>query len=241
MLTVHEVSGLTGVSIRTLHYYDEIGLLKPAAVTEAGYRLYGEKELERLQQIMLYRELEFPPDEIRRILGTPDFDREKALRQQEELLTLKKERLEKLILLAKELQKGGNDMSFKAFDKEKIDRYAEQAKQAWGKTAAYREYEQKTAGQTDRQQAELAAEMMELFARLGTMRDRTPDDADVQAWTKELQAFITTHYYSCTEPILASLGAMYAAGGEMTENIDRAGGPGTAKLASEAIAVRCAR
>ena len=93
MMTVKEVSRLTGISIRTLQYYDKLGLL-PAMRTESGYRLYDDAALERLQQILLFRELEFPLRDIRTILDNPNFDRRKALRQQIELLTLKKQRLE---------------------------------------------------------------------------------------------------------------------------------------------------
>lgn len=90
MMTVNNVSKLTGVSIRTLQYYDKIGLLHPAEHTEAGYRLYDDTALERLQQILLFRELEFSLKEIQAILQSPDFDRDKALEQQIELLSLKK-------------------------------------------------------------------------------------------------------------------------------------------------------
>ena len=100
MMTVKEVSNLTGVSIRTLQYYDKIGLLHPAHRTQAGYRLYDDAALERLQQILLFRELEFSLEDIRKILKNPEFDREKALEQQITLLTLKKQHLEKLIALA---------------------------------------------------------------------------------------------------------------------------------------------
>ena len=97
MRTVKQVSELTGVSVRTLHHYDAIGLLKPAAVTKAGYRLYDDAALERLQQILLFRELQFPLKEIKMILESPCFDRDQALEQQITLLTLRKEQLEKLI------------------------------------------------------------------------------------------------------------------------------------------------
>ena len=107
MMTVNEVSKLTGVSIRTLQYYDKIGLLHPAEYTEAGYRLYDDAALETLQQILLFRELEFPLKDIKKIVGSPDFDRSKALEQQIELLTLKKEHLENLIDLAKGLKLRG--------------------------------------------------------------------------------------------------------------------------------------
>ena len=104
-MTVNEVSKLTGVSIRTLQYYDNIGLLKPAEYTESGYRLYDDTALETLQQILLFRELEFPLKEIKTIIMSSDFDKEKALNQQIELLTLKKEHLENLISFARGLKK----------------------------------------------------------------------------------------------------------------------------------------
>ena len=96
-MTVNEVSKLTGVSIRTLQYYDKIGLLRPSDYTEAGYRLYDDAALETLQQILLFRELEFPLKDIKKIISSPDFDRSKALGQQIELLKLKKEHIENLI------------------------------------------------------------------------------------------------------------------------------------------------
>ena len=105
MWTVNEVSKRTGVSIRTLQYYDKIGLLHPTEYTQAGYRLYDEKGLERLQQILLFRELAFSLKEIEAILQSPDFDREKALDQQIEMLTMKKEHLENLIIFTRGLER----------------------------------------------------------------------------------------------------------------------------------------
>ena len=97
MMTVHEVSKLAGVSIRTLQYYDKIGLLHPSKYSDAGYRLYADTDLERLQQILLFRELEFPLKDIRKIMESPDYDRNKALNQQITLLKLKKDHLANLI------------------------------------------------------------------------------------------------------------------------------------------------
>ena len=107
MMTVHKVSKLTGVSIRTLQYYDKIGLLHPTGYTDAGYRLYDDSDLERLQQVLLFRELQFPLKEIKRIIQDPEFNKDKAVEQQIELLTLKKEHLEKLIALARGIQLTG--------------------------------------------------------------------------------------------------------------------------------------
>jgi len=128
MKTVKEISRLTGISVRTLHYYDEINLLKPTQTTEAGYRLYDDTVLERLHSILLFRELQFPLKEIKVILDSPDFDKQTALKEQIKLLELQRNRLDEIIASAREiLTKGAEDMSFSAFDKTKIDKYAADA------------------------------------------------------------------------------------------------------------------
>ena len=196
MMTVHEVSRLTGVSIRTLQYYDRIGLLPPAEYTEAGYRLYDDTALETLQQILLFRELEFPLKEIRQIIQSPAFDRRKALEQQVDLLELKKERLDRLIALARGIQTTGvkQNMDFSAFDTKKLDEYAARAKEAWGDTPAYKEFEQKAKGRTDTENAELNRQMMAIFADFGAIRDTDPAGEAAQALVRRLQDFITAHY-----------------------------------------------
>ncbi len=132
MMTVHQVSALAGVSVRTLHHYDAIGLLKATEVTDAGYRLYDEAALERLQSILLFRELEFSLKDIRQILDSPGFDRGKALEQQIHLLEMRIEHLQNLIDLARGMKMiGVKPMSFEAFDTRKIDEYARQARESW--------------------------------------------------------------------------------------------------------------
>lgn len=240
MMTVKEVSDLTGVSIRTLHYYDQLGLLPAAGHTDSGYRLYDDAALERLQQILLFRELEFPLKDIQRILTNSAFDRRKALAQQIELLTLKKQHLESLISLAqKTLTTGGTYMDFTAFDTQKIQEYTRQAKQQWGATSAYKEFEQKTAHQTAQEAADMGSRLIEILAVFGGMQHKSPAAPAVQTQVKALQAFITEHYYTCTKEIFAQLGQMYGAGGAFTENINAAGGPGTAEFAAKAIEVYC--
>lgn len=239
MMTVHRVSELTGVTVRALQYYDKIGLLPPASCTEAGYRLYDDATLERLQQILLFRELEFPLREIQKILDSPDFDRKKALKQQTELLILQKERLERLIALAKQMENGGTSMDFTAFDSNKLDEYAARAKASWGGTEAYREYEQKANGRTKAEEQAYGAQIMELFIAFGAMKDLAPDAPAAQAQVKKLQDYITAHYYHCTDKILLGLGQLYAAGGAFTENIDAAGGKGTAAFVNRAIERYC--
>jgi len=238
MMTVNEVSKLTGVSVRTLHYYDEIGLLKPAQSTDAGYRLYDGDNLQRLQQILLFRELEFPLNDIKRIIDSPNFSKEHALDDQIELLKMKQKHFADLLQHAEKLREEIS-MDFTAFDKSKIEDYKKQAKEKWGETAAYKEYETKTASKDDAEMNEFAKELMQIFAEFGEMKNLDPASESVQCQVKNLQDFISEKYYTCTKQILSGLGQMYAAGGEFTENIDKAGGSGTAEFTAKAIEIFC--
>ena len=236
MKTVHEVSVLSGVSVRTLHHYDAIGLLKPTKVTEAGYRLYDDRALERLHSILLFRELQFPLREIKTILDNPDFDRKAALTQQIRLLELQKEHIEGLILSAREMMNNGGDtMSFTAFDKSEMEQYAAEAKKRWGGTEAYRQSQKKSP----EEQAASGGDMLAIFGEFGAIRTADPASREAQALAEKLQRFITAHYYDCTKEILGSLGQMYVADERFRENIDRAGGPGTAEFVSRAIDIYC--
>jgi len=236
MLSISEVSSLTGVSARTLHYYDEIGLLPPTQTTAAGYRQYGAQTLERLQHILLLRELGFPLKEIRRLLDSPDFDREKALDQHIELLTRKKQHLENLIDLARGIRlMGTNNLDFSAFDTRDIDRYADEARQTWGQTPAYKEFEQGFMKKSSAAQDEAARGLMDLLARFGRHRCEEPDSPALIALAEELQAYMSAHFYTCTDQILLSLADMYDGGGAFTRNINKHGGDGTAEKAAQAI------
>ena len=240
MMTVNEVSKLTGVSIRTLQYYDTIGLLKPIAYTESGYRLYDDTSLERLQQILLFKELEFPLKEIKKIIDAPNFDRNKALEQQIELLTMKKKHLENLINFARGIKGVGvKYMDFKVFDTGKIDEYSKRAKEQWGQTAEHREFEEKKKNWTKDDETAVANEFMQIFAEFGKMKEMNPGDDQVQQQVRKLQEYITEHFYTCSDKILYSLGGMYAGGEEFTENIDAVGGAGTAEFAGKAIDIFC--
>ena len=240
MKTVHEVSSLSGVSIRTLQYYDKIGLLRPTQYTDAGYRLYDDAALEILQQILLFRELEFPLKEIKQIISSPYFDRSKALAQQIELLKLKKEHIENLIDLAVGIKAMGvRELTFDAFDTRKIDEYAREAKASWGTTAAYKEFEEKSKGRTQEQNRDIGQGLMKIFAEFGQIKDTDPASEKAQKLVKKLQSYITEHFYTCTDEILSGLGKMYAGGGDFTTNIDSYGGEGTAEFAHRAIEVHC--
>ena len=240
MMTVNEVSKLTGVSIRTLQYYDSIGLLKPSEYTESGYRLYDDTALERLQQILLFKELEFPLKEIKEIIDAPGFDKKKALEQQIELLLLKKEHIENLIDFARRIKTiVVNKMDFKVFDRKKIEEYSKRAKEQWGHTSAYQEYEEKTKRVSDTQQKDVINSFMLIFVEFGKLKEQEASCDAVQSQVKKLQDFITANYYTCTKEILSGLGKMYASGGEFTENIDNYGEEGTACFTAKAIEIYC--
>lgn len=240
MKTVKQVSQVSGVSVRTLHHYDAIGLLKPTRVTEAGYRLYDDTALRRLQTILLFRQLQFPLKEIRDILDSPGFDPMEALTQQIHLLELQRKHLDNLISHARKIQTTGVfSMDFSTFDTTELDQYTAEAKARWGKTKAWQEYEQKAAGQTAEQKQSTGDALMDIFARFGKIRHLSPESQEVQELVASLQDFITRHYYTCTKPILQGLGQLYIAGDSMTENIDKAGGEGTARFAHDAIEIFC--
>ena len=244
MLTVHEVSELAGVSVRTLHHYDDIGLLRPSARTDAGYRLYDEGDLARLQQILLFRELEFSLADIRGIVDSPDYDRQRVLERQVELLELKRDHIGKLIDLAKGLMnKEVIDVSFDAFDTSELDAYKAAAKEQWGSTPGWAEYEAKSAGRTSAEEANMGEGLMALFVPFGEMVAVGADPASVEAKAQAalIQDFISEHFYTCTDEIFAQLGRAYGAGGEFTANINAVAGEGAAEFAAKAVEAYCAK
>ncbi|MBQ2853868.1 MAG: MerR family transcriptional regulator [Oscillospiraceae bacterium] len=240
MKTVTEISKMTGVSVRTLHHYDAIGLLKPTDTTEAGYRLYDEDALMQLYLIIVYRELGFSLKKIAALLDAPDFDRNRALEEQISLLEEKKQQIQNRIYFAHGLKLTGvKYLNYEGFDYKKFDDYSAQAKAMWGNTGAYGEFVQKSRGRTAEETQALGNDMMALFTKVGQLRHLEPGSEEVQNWVAQLQSFITEHYYNCTKPMLTVLGEMYAGGGSMTENIDKAGGNGTGEFAKKAIDIYC--
>lgn len=236
MRTVAEMRKLTGVSIRTLHHYDTIGLLKPTRVTEAGYRLYDDNALERLYLILVYRELGFSLRDIQKVLEDSDYDRNRVLEDQIQRMREKITHLENRITLAKGMQLlGVKYMEFNGFDPKKIDDYSAQAKVLYGKTDAYKEYQQKAKGRSREQESALGSGVMDFFTRLGKMRHLEPDSEACRGWAKELQAYFTEHFYTCTPQIFRCLAQGYAGGGSMQEHIDAAGGAGTGEFAKLVI------
>ena len=238
MKSISEIAELTGISQRTLRYYDEIGLLTPTATTGAGYRLYDGEALERLQLILLFRELGFPLQDIRRLLDSPDLDRNRAMEQQIELLTLKKQHLENLIDLARGvLNTGIRHLNLKGFNAGQIDEYTARARALYDKTETYQEYHRRFLALSQAERDQVDRDMEALFVSFGAHLGESPESPGVQALVERLQAFLSEHFYECTPAILRSLANMCDGGGSVTENLDALGGPGTARLIAGAL--RC--
>lgn len=238
-MQIKEFADFTGVSVRTLHYYDEIGLLKPASTDKhTGYRWYDDTSLERMQEILFYRELDFPLKSICSILSAPDYDRNKALENQKKLLLLKLKRLERIISILDTHQKG--EYAMKAFNNTEFEtarkQYEKEAKEKWGNTNAYEEYAQNTKNHTPEKHQESISGMESILAEFAICMNcgNSPDSSEAQILVKKLQNFITAHFYTCTDEIITGLGKMYTADERFRKNIDRHA-EGNAEFISRAI------
>ena len=238
-MLIKEFTDFTGVSVRTLHYSDEIGLLKPAFVDKTtGYRFYDEKSFLRMQEILFYRELDFSLKRIEEILSSPNYNKSKALNEQKQLLILKKERLERLISAIDGAVKGENVMT--AFDNSEFEKYKAEAQEKWGNTSAYKEHTEKTKNYSKQKWDTLAKDMDCIMADFAVCmkNGETSDSDEVQSLVKKLQNHITENYYLCTNEILAGLGQMYVADERFTNNIDKHA-DGTATFICKAIEAYC--
>ena len=243
-MRISEVAKLTGITVRTLHYYDEIGLLKPSEITEAGYRLYSREDLDILQQILFFRELDFPLSQIKEIMNNPNYDKEEALKKQKELLIQQRQRIEGLIKLIEKRIEGDNNMSFKEFDMNEIEenkkKYAKEVKERWGTSKAYEESEKKTSSYNKEKWGDINQETSEIFKGFAELRNSDPGSEEVQELVRRWQKYITDNFYTCTNEILSGLGLMYVEDERFKENLDK-NGEGTAKLMAEAIKIYCSK
>lgn len=235
-MQIKEFAEQIGVSVRTLHYYDEIGLLKPSEVdAQNGYRFYDERSLERMQEILFYRELDFSLKTIAQILSSPDYDKQQALTRQRKLLLAKKERLERLIDALDSMEKGEGFMKPNNEYEDLKNKYAEEVRQRWGSTDAYKESQQRNTDFS--QAASLLDAVFEEFAELDRS-GTSPDDEAAKIQVEKLQRCITDNFYTCTNEILAGLGQMYAADVRFKNYIDKHG-EGTAEFVSQCIKSYC--
>jgi DNA-binding transcriptional MerR regulator len=211
--TVKAVSEIAGVSVRTLHHYDHIGLLRPAQRGFSGYRLYTEEDLERLQQVLFFRELGFGLHEIKEIIDRPDFDRRKALLKHKELLLERRERLTRLVQLVDrtlEAMEEGVEMDeremFEGFDQERLE---EEARQRWGGTEEFEESIRRTRSYTKVDWAAIQEEGKEVLQGIASLTDRAPSDPEVQQWIGRHHKHINDRFYRCSLKVYRGLGDLY--------------------------------
>ncbi len=246
---VKEVADMVGITVRMLHHYDQIGLLKPQSVNSAGYRLYGDSDLEKLQQILFFKELDFSLKQIKELMDSPGFDRNETLRSHRKLLVEKKKRLENIIkTVDKTIQsaQGGTTMKtkemFNAFDMSEIEKhkekYAKEVEEKYGNSDAYKEYDKKSSSYKEDQWKEILEKGNVIFAKLATLMDKDPAGSDVQETIGAYRQYITDSFYTCTPEIFRGLGEMYVMDERFTKNIDKHG-EGLASFMKEAMGIYC--
>ncbi|MHB0877213.1 MAG: MerR family transcriptional regulator [Anaerolineae bacterium] len=242
--TVKAVADMANVSVRALHHYDHIGLLKPASVSPAGYRLYTDADLERLQQILFFRELGFPLQEIKAVLDSPGFDRKEALIAHRRILLEKRHRLDLMVasldrtIDAVEREEPVESQSlFEGFDRATEAQYREEARQRWGSEVvdeSYRRVSQYSKEQWDAVQAEYS----EIYQVLAGLMDRDPSDPEVQAYVDRHFRAINANFYTCSLQVFRGLGEMYVADGRFTAFYEKIK-PGLAQFLSAAMSAYC--
>lgn len=247
--SVGKVAGVAGVTVRTLHHYDEIGLLVPSERSHAGHRLYGDADLDRLQQILFYRELGFPLEEVAALLDDPDVDPREHLRRQHELLRSRIEKLQKMAAAvehAMEARKMGINLTpeekFEVFGDNDPDQYAEETQQRWGDTDAYRESQRRTASYTKEDWLRIKEEGEEWSRRFTEQMDsgEGPESEAAMDLAEEHRQQISRNFYECPYEMHTCLGEMYVADERFTAYYE-AIKPGMAEYLRDAILANGAR
>lgn len=246
MYKVKEVSEITGVSIRMLHHYDKIGLLRPTAISNSGYRLYDDKDLELIQQILIYRELDFSLKEIKDILNNNNLDLKKLLKLQKQLIIDKRDKLNKIVETIENtiknmegeiiMEKKG---MFEGFDIEKHNKlYEDEVKKKYGASDAYKESKKKTSKYSKEDWNNIMGEVDELYKSLAELKNRDVSDERVQELVHSWRMLITKKFYNCSIEIFSGLADMYIYDERFTKNIDKYG-EGFTNFLSEAMKYYC--
>ncbi len=247
--SVGQVADLAGVTVRTLHHYDEIGLLVPGARSHAGHRRYGDDDLDRLQQILFYRELGFPLDEVAALLDDPDADPQEHLRRQHALLTARIGTLQKMAAAVEHAMEARRmnvrltpEEKFEVFGDFDPDRHAEEAARRWGGTDAHEQSRRRTAAYTKDDWKRLTAEFDALHRAMAELLAQgvPADSAAAMDVAEEHRRFIGRAYYDCTHEIHAGLGEMYVADERFTATYE-AIRPGLAVYLRDAMVANAAR
>ncbi|WRZ91502.1 MerR family transcriptional regulator [Streptomyces sp. NBC_01007] len=247
--SVGQVAGFAGVTVRTLHHYDEIGLLAPGGRSQAGHRRYDDADLDRLQQILFYRELGFPLDEVAALLDDPEADPRAHLRRQYDLLTARIEKLQKMAAAvehAMEARTMGINLTpeekFEVFGDKDPEAYAEEAERRWGGTDTYAESQRRAARYTKDDWKRVQAEVASWGERYDALMEagERPDGERAMDMAEEHRQHITKWFYACTYEIHQGLGGMYVADERFKEFYDSMR-PGLAEHLRDAITANAAR
>ncbi|GAA2272409.1 HTH-type transcriptional activator TipA [Streptomyces ruber] len=247
--SVGEVAGFAGVTVRTLHHYDEIGLLVPSERTYAGHRRYADADLDRLQQILFYRELGFPLDEVAVLLDDPDADPRAHLRRQHELLTARIEKLQKMAAAvehAMEARRMGINLTpeerFEVFGEHDPAQYEDEVRERWGHTDAYKESQRRTASYTKEDWKRVNEELDALHARVAGLMDSGAAAGSEAAMdvAEEHLRFVKRSYYDCTHELQARISELYVSDPRFAEMYDRIR-PGFGRYLRDAIVANAAR
>ncbi len=245
--TIKQLATLAETSVRTLHHYDQIGLLTPSRIQGNKYRVYKEADLLKLQQILFFKELEFPLSEIKKILNSPEFDMNQALKDQKNMLELKKKRLQTIVeTINKTIKSKSNKKQnmkdeelYEGLDKKEMESYAAEAKERWGNTEAYKQSRERVAKMSKDDMAKIKKDGEDLAREIG-------ENMSKGAASPEVQALIAKHYNSLRafyEPSLEmyrNLGIMYADDPRFAKYYDKFA-PGLAIFMKQAIEVFCSR
>ncbi|WP_438312516.1 MerR family transcriptional regulator [Streptomyces sp. HUAS TT3] len=247
--SVGQVAGFAGVTVRTLHHYDEIGLLSPSSRSHAGHRRYDDADLDRLQQVLFYRELGFPLDEVAVLLDDPDSDPREHLRRQHTLLSDRIARLQqmaKAVEHAMEAKKMGINLTpeekFEVFGDADPDQYAEEVEQRWGGTDAYKESQRRAASYTKEDWQRIQAEGEDLNRRLAALLDSgaAADSEEAMDLAEEHRAAIERNHYTCPYEMHTCLGEMFVSDERFTAHYDSVR-PGLAVFLRDAILANAVR
>lgn len=225
--TVNQLARLAGVSVRTLHHYDQIGLLSPSYIKENGYRYYEKKELARLQQILFFRELEFPLGQIKQMLDAPNFNALQAMKDQKKLLEMEKKRVDGLIRTIsnsiesmKQNKQQDDEEMFGGLTRKQMEEYKEEARQRWGGTEAWKQSQERTKHWTKEDYNRIAKEQDAFFTGIVAIMDKGPTSQEAQ---EKMEEFFQSmqQFYDCSYEIFRGLGQMYVADKRFTATFDK--------------------
>ncbi|MFE6742213.1 MerR family transcriptional regulator [Streptomyces tubercidicus] len=247
--SVGQVAAFAGVTVRTLHHYDEIGLLQPGERNHAGHRRYGDDDLDRLQQILFYRELGFPLDEVAALVNDPDADPQQHLRRQHDLLTARIDKLQKMAAAVENAMEARRmnvrltpEEKFEVFGDFDPDDHAAEVEERWGHTDAYKESVRRTAAYTKEDWKRLTTELDAVHRKMADLLAQgvPADSAAAMDVAEEHRRFICGAYYDCAYELHSCLGEMYVSDERFTATYE-AIRPGLAVYLRDAILANAAR